>query len=442
MAVNILKKSLSYPRFASNLSGVFPRYTSTQSRHGAEHSGKERRPETSQAGSMMDIGTRAIFSEEHDIYRRSLRKFVNEELVPHRERWEKEKKVDRETWKKAGAFGILGAATRVESGGFGADYKAGMVIQEEMNYANNPVGFSFGAHSEIVIPYIDYYGTKEQKEKFIPPMLSGEKIGALAMTEPSAGSDLQGISSHAKRDGKDWILNGSKVFITNGHMSDVSVVVAVTDLTAKSKAHGVSLFLVEAGMPGFQKGELLQKVGHQTTDTAELFFDDVRLPGESLLGGEEYLNKGFYCLMGQLPRERFGIAVCCTAHAEYMFELTREYLKNRKAFGKPLANLQTIQHRLADMKTDICVVRAFVDRGLQMADEGVLDPVYASMAKSKSSSLCYKIANECVQLHGGWGYMWDYQIARAFVDARLMPIFGGSNEIMNEIIARDIVSNK
>ncbi|PIK33060.1 putative long-chain specific acyl-CoA dehydrogenase, mitochondrial isoform X2, partial [Apostichopus japonicus] len=278
------------------------------------------------------------------------------------------------------------------------------------NYANNPVGFSFGAHSEIVIPYIDYYGTKEQKKKFIPPMLSGEKIGSLAMTEPSAGSDLQGISSHAKRDGKDWILNGSKVFITNGHMSDVSVVVAVTDLTAKSKAHGVSLFLVEAGMPGFQKGELLQKVGHQTTDTAELFFDDVRLPGESLLGGEEYLNKGFYCLMGQLPRERFGIAVCCTAHAEYMFELTREYLKNRKAFGKPLANLQRTPN----------------------GRRGVLDPVYASMAKSKSSSLCYKIANECVQLHGGWGYMWDYQIARAFVDARLMPIFGGSNEIMNE----------
>lgn len=259
------------------------------------------------------------------------------------------------------------------------------------------------------------------------------------MTEPSAGSDLQGIRTSAKRDGDDWIINGSKVFITNGWMADVTIVVAVTNPSAKSPAHGISLFLIDADTPGFQKGRKLEKIGYKAQDTAELFFDDVRVPGSALLGQE---NKGFYYLMQELPQERLLIAIMGQAACEFMFETTRQYVRERKAFGRTLANLQTIQHTLAEVKTDICVSRAFVDSCIKQHDQAGIDSQQASMAKYWVSDIQNQVATRCLQLHGGWGYMWEYPIAKSFVDARLQPIYAGSNEIMKELIARDIITDK
>lgn len=289
------------------------------------------------------------------------------------------------------------------------------------------------------MPYILHHGSKEQIEKFIPQLAAGNWIGAIAMTEPSAGSDLQGIRTTAKKVGDDWLLNGSKVFITNGWLSDVVIVVALTNPSAKSPAHGISLFLVENGMPGFRKGKKLNKIGLKAQDTAELFFDDVRLPASALLGE---VNKGFYYLMQELPQERLLISIIAAAACEFMFEETRKYVRERKAFGKYLANIQTIQHKLAELKTEICIGRNFVDHCLEIHSQRGLDSEQASMAKYWLSDLQNKVATECLQLHGGWGYMWEYPIARAFVDARVQPIYGGSNEIMKELIARKIVTGK
>ncbi|KAJ8035772.1 Long-chain specific acyl-CoA dehydrogenase, mitochondrial [Holothuria leucospilota] len=407
----------------------------------SEDGSVSKRPEVGQAETLLDIGTRSIFSEEHDLFRENVRRFFREEVTPHQERWEKQRYVDREIWEKIGAAGFLGVAIPEEHGGVGGDFKTSVIVGEEQAYANGS-GTAWGLHSDIVMPYIVEYGTKEQIEKFIPAMAAGTNIGAIAMTEPDAGSDLQGIKTYAKRDGDDWILNGSKVFITNGYLANTVIVVAVTQLSAKSKAHGISLFLVEDHMPGFNKGRILEKIGQKSTDAAELFFEDVRLPSSALLGGEAALDKGFYLLMEQLPRERLLLGAGCQAHAEYMFEITREYVRKRKAFGKSLSKLQTIQHRLAAMKTEICVGRAFVDNCIELQDEGRLDSSTGSMCKYWMSDMNNRVASECVQLHGGWGYMWEFPIAKAFADSRVFPIYAGSNEIMRELIARDIVSDK
>ncbi|KAL4228582.1 hypothetical protein ACF0H5_011632 [Mactra antiquata] len=396
------------------------------------------RPETSQAPSLTDFGTRKIFSEEHDIFRQSVRRFFQEEVAPNHSEWEKDGQVSREVWKAAGKNGLLGVNTPAEHGGIGGDVLSTAITWEEQMYVNCS-GPGFALHSDIVMPYISHYGTPEQIEKFIPAMTDGSCIGAIAMTEPGAGSDLQGIRTNAKQDGDDWILNGSKVFITNGYMADLVVVVAVTNPQAKSAAHGISLFLVENGMKGFIKGRKLQKIGFKAQDTAELFFEDVRLPSSALLGEA---NKGFYYLMQELPQERLIIAGMAQASMEWMFEETRSYVKQRKAFGKTISNLQTIQHKLAEMKTSICVTRAFVDRCLQIHNDTGLDSESASMAKYWCSDLQNEVATKCLQMHGGWGYMWEYPIARAFVDSRVQPIYGGSNEIMKELIARQIMSNK
>ncbi|XP_023484451.1 long-chain specific acyl-CoA dehydrogenase, mitochondrial isoform X3 [Equus caballus] len=365
------------------------------------HSGGEERLETPSAKKLTDIGIRRIFSSEHDIFRESVRKFFQEEVIPHHAEWEKAGEVSRELWEKAGP------------------------------------GFSL--HSNIVMPYIANYGSEEQIKHFIPQMTAGRCIGAIAMTEPGAGSDLQGVRTNARKDGSDWILNGSKVFITNGWLSDVVIVVAVTDREARSPAHGISLFLVENGMKGFIKGRKLHKMGLKAQDTAELFFEDVRLPASALLGEE---NKGFYYLMRELPQERLLIADLGISASEFMFEETRTYVKQRKAFGKTVAHLQTVQHKLAELKTHICVTRAFVDSCLQLHEAGRLDSATASMAKYWTSELQNSVAYDCVQLHGGWGYMWEFPIAKAYVDARVQPIYGGTNEIMKELIAREIVSDK
>uniref|UniRef100_A0A9L0SR68 Long-chain specific acyl-CoA dehydrogenase, mitochondrial n=1 Tax=Equus caballus TaxID=9796 RepID=A0A9L0SR68_HORSE len=364
------------------------------------HSGGEERLETPSAKKLTDIGIRRIFSSEHDIFRESVRKFFQEEVIPHHAEWEKAGEVSRELWEKAGKQGLLGVNVAERHGGVGGDVYAAAVVWEEQAYSNC-TGPGFSLHSNIVMPYIANYGSEEQIKHFIPQMTAGRCIGAIAMTEPGAGSDLQGVRTNARKDGSDWILNGSKVFITNGWLSDVVIVVAVTDREARSPAHGISLFLVENGMKGFIKGRKLHKMGLKAQDTAELFFEDVRLPASALLGEE---NKGFYYLMRELP--------------------------------------QTVQHKLAELKTHICVTRAFVDSCLQLHEAGRLDSATASMAKYWTSELQNSVAYDCVQLHGGWGYMWEFPIAKAYVDARVQPIYGGTNEIMKELIAREIVSDK
>lgn len=372
------------------------------------------------------------------MFRQTARRFFQEEVAPYHAEWEKAGQVSKELWVRAGETGLLGVNTPEEFGGLGGDYLMANIVHEEQGYSNC-TGPGFALHSDIVMPYITHYGSKEQIEKFIPRMMDGTCIGAIAMTEPSAGSDLQGIRTNAKRDGDDWILNGSKVFITNGYMSGVVLVVAITNPEAKTAAHGISLFLVEEGMPGFKKGRKLNKVGLKAQDTSELFFEDVRLPNSALLGEA---NKGFYYLMQELPQERLMIATIGQANNEWMFEETRNYVRERKAFGRTLAKLQTIQHKLAEMKTDICVARAFIDQCLEIHNSRGLDSYSASMAKYWVSDLQNKIATQCLQLHGGWGYMLEYPIARAFLDARVQPIYGGSNEIMKELIARPIISDK
>ncbi|XP_016118092.1 long-chain specific acyl-CoA dehydrogenase, mitochondrial-like [Sinocyclocheilus grahami] len=283
------------------------------------------------AKTLMDIGTRRIFSEEHDLFRQNVRRFFQEEVVPH----------------------------------------------HAQMYCNCS-GPGFSLHSEVVMPYISHYGSKAQIEHYIPQMTAGKCIGAIAMTEPGAGSDLQGVKTFAKKYGTDWIINGSKVFISNGWMSDMVIVVAVTNREAKTAAHGISLFLVDSGTKGFQKGRKLEKLGLKAQDTAELFFEDVRLPAEALLG---QVNKGFYYMMNELPQERLYVGVMALASSEFMFEETRNFVMQRKAFGRTIADLQVVQHKLAELKTDICVGRAFIDSCLQLHSEKNLDSGTASMAK-------------------------------------------------------------
>ncbi|XP_050686199.1 long-chain specific acyl-CoA dehydrogenase, mitochondrial-like [Eriocheir sinensis] len=392
------------------------------------------RPSTVTAPNMMDIGVRSIFDEDHDIFRKSARKFFTEEVLPYHRQWEKDGNISRECWLKAGEQGLLGTDTPAEHGGIGGTFKDAAIIMEEQSYVNCS-GPGFPLHSQIIMPYITHYGSAEQIEKFIPDMTAGKKIGAIAMTEPDAGSDLQGIRTNAVKDGDDWILNGSKTYITNGYMSDVVVVVAVTDPSAKSKAHGISLFLVEEGMPGFKKGRKLEKMGMKAQDTAELFFEDVRLPASALLGKP---NNGFYYLMKELPQERLLIGVMSCANCEWQLEETREYLRNRKAFGKTLSSLQTIRHKLAELKTEICVSRAFTDQCIEEHSNKRLGDEGASMCKYWLSDLQNRVAANCVQLFGGCGYMSEYPISRAYVDAKVQTIYGGSNEIMKELIARCI----
>ena len=292
------------------------------------------------------------------------------------------------------------------------------------------------ANLAVPRPYIVHYGTAEQQERYLPAMTAGECVASVGMTEPDAGSDLQGMRTTAKRDGDDWIINGSKIYITNGWLTDCCIVCAKTKPDAKRAAHGISLFLVDADTKGFHKGRKLKKLGLKAQDTAELFFEDVRVPGSALLGKE---NGGFYQLMEQLPQERLVIAVHSAAHCEAMFEETRDWVRQRKAFGRTVADLQTVQHKLAELKTSIAVCRAFIDQCLELHTNHKLDGSMASMAKYWATDLENKVAADCLQLHGGWGFMWETQIAKSYADSRVQTIYGGTNEIMKELIARDIV---
>lgn len=377
---------------------------------------------------------RNLYSSDHESFRDAFRKFCEKEIAPHHDAWEDQGYVDREIWRQAGANGYLCMTLPEAYGGSGADKLYSAVQMEELARGGYS-GIGFGLHSEIVAPYILHYGTEEQKKTYLPRLATGELVGAIAMSEPAAGSDLQGIRSTAIRqaDGS-YLLNGSKTFITNGWHADLVIVVAKTQPDAGAK--GTSLLLVERGMKGFEKGKRLKKLGMKAQDTSELFFDNVRVPAANLLGGEAFENRGFICLMEQLPWERMQIAIGAVASAQAAIDWTVQYVKDRKVFGQPVAAFQNTRYKLAELQTEVQVARVFVDKCMELVLADKLDTATASMAKYWTTDLQCKVMDECVQLHGGYGYMWEYPITRAYADARVQRIYGGTNEIMKEVITR------
>jgi len=375
---------------------------------------------------------RTLFAPEHETFRDSVRRFMQEEVVPHDERWQEQGFVDKEVWRKAGANGFLCASMPEQYGGAGADRLYSVVLMEEQARANNS-SLGWGLHSEIVAPYLLRYGSEALKKKYLPKMASGEMIGAIAMSEPGAGSDLQAVKTTALKKGDRYLVNGSKTFITNGWNCDLVIVVAKTDPAKGAK--GTSLVIVDTSMKGFTKGKRLKKLGLKGQDTAELFFDNVEVPAENLLGQE---NNGFIYLMQELPWERMQIAVGAIAKAEAAIEWTKTYVSERKVFGKPVASFQNTRFKLAELATEAQIARVFVDRCLELLLQGKLDTATASMAKYWVSDLECKVIDECLQLHGGYGFMWEFPIARAYVDARVQRIYGGTNEIMKEVISRSM----
>lgn len=379
---------------------------------------------------------RTLFSTDHESFRDSFRRFMDAEIAPFHAAWEQQGYVDKLVWRKAGELGFLNMSIPSAYGGADAD-KLFSVIQIEELSAAGFSGIGFGLHSEIVSPYILHYGTSAQKDKYMPLLSSGAMVGAIAMTEPSAGSDLQGIKTTAslQADGS-YVLNGSKTYITNGWHSDLVIVVAKTNPSAGAK--GTSLFLLEAGTTGFSKGKPLHKLGLKAQDTCELFFDNLRLPADSLLGGNDFLNKGFICLMEQLPWERLQIAIGAVAASQSAIEWTLDFVKQRQVFGQPLASFQNTRFKLAELQTEVQIARVFVDKCTELLMQDKLDTATASMAKYWTTDLQCKVMDECVQLHGGSGFMWEYPITRAYADARVQRIYGGTNEIMKEVITRSM----
>lgn len=375
---------------------------------------------------------RSLFGPEHQDFRDSVRRFLEVEVAPHHARWEEQGYVDREIWLKAGENGFLCTSMPEQYGGAGADKLFSVILMEEVARANAS-GLGFGLHSEIIAPYILHYGTEEQKARWLPRMARGELIGAIAMTEPGAGSDLQGVKTTAVREGDAYRINGSKTFITNGYLSDLVITVAKTNPAAGAK--GTSLIVVERGMPGFEKGQRLKKLGMKAQDTSELFFNDVKVPVTNLLGQE---NQGFIYLMQELPWERLQIAIGGAANAQAAIDWTVEYVKQRKVFGTTVASYQNTRFTLAEAQTEVQIAQVFVDRCLELMLAGKLDATTASMAKYWVSDLQCKVLDECLQLHGGYGFMWEYPITRAYADARVQRIYGGTNEIMKELITRSM----
>ena len=375
---------------------------------------------------------RTLFSPEHETFRDSVRRFMEQEVVPHDEKWQEQGYADRSVWQKAGENGFLCPSMPSDYGGADADKLYSVVLIEEQARANNST-LGFGLHSEIVAPYLLAYGSEALKKKYLPKMATGEMIGAIAMSEPGAGSDLQGIKTTASRKSDSYLVNGSKTFITNGWNCDLVVVVAKTDPAKGAK--GTSLLVVDTSMKGFSKGRRLKKMGLKGQDTAELFFDNVEVPAENLLGQE---NNGFIYLMQELPWERMQIAIGAIAKCEAALEWTKQYVKDRKAFGRTVASFQTTRFKLAELTTEVQVGRVFVDRCIELLLVNKLDTTTASMAKYWITDLECKVMDECVQLHGGYGYMWEFPIARAYVDARVQRIYGGTNEIMKEVISRSL----
>jgi acyl-CoA dehydrogenase len=379
---------------------------------------------------------RTLFNADHEAFRDSFRRFMEKEIAPHHDAWEEQGYVDRAVWTKAGDNGFLCMCLPEAYGGSDADKLYSVVQMEEIARAGFS-GIGYGLHSEIVAPYILHYGTEAQKQKYLPKLASGEMVGAIAMSEPAAGSDLQGVKTSAilQPDGS-YLINGSKTFITNGWHADLVILVAKTDPAAGAK--GTSLFLIEQGMPGFEKGKRLKKLGMKAQDTSELFFNDVKVSADQLLGGIAMQGKGFICLMEQLPWERLQIAIGGIASAQAAIDWTLQYVKDRKVFGQAVGNYQNTRYTLAELQTEVQVARVFVDKCCELLLQDKLDTATASMAKYWCTDLQCKVMDECVQLHGGYGYMWEYPITRAYADARVQRIYGGTNEIMKEVISRSM----
>lgn len=376
---------------------------------------------------------RTLFEPEHDMFRESFRAFLARHAEPYREEWEKAKIVDREVWREAGKQGFLGMAVPEEYGGGGnPDFRYNAIISEEAA-AGRHSGLGFTLQNDVIAPYLLELANEEQKQRWLPGFCSGEIISAIAMTEPGTGSDLQGIKTRAVRDGDHYVLNGSKTFITNGIHADLVIVVACTD--PDKGAQGFSLLVVERGMEGFERGRHLDKIGLDAQDTAELSFTDVRVPVENLLGQE---GMGFVYLMQNLPQERISIAVMAAAAMEAVLESTLQYTKERKAFGKPIGSFQNSRFVLAELATEATAVRIMVDEFLRLHLDRKLTIEQAAMAKWYSTEAQVRLIDRCLQLHGGYGYMREYPVARAFLDSRIQTIYGGTTEIMKEIIGRGL----
>ncbi|HCG56622.1 MULTISPECIES: acyl-CoA dehydrogenase family protein [Brevibacterium] len=379
---------------------------------------------------------RDLYNEDHEAFRGTVATFLDREVVPHVEKWEENHLVDRSMWKKAAEAGVIGLTIPEEFGGAGvADFRFEMVRSEEI--ARRGVGGAtsgWGVSDGIVPGYLLAFGTQAQKEKYLPGLAAGESIGAIAMTEPNAGSDLQAITTKAVRDGDDWVINGAKTFITNGYHCDFVIVVARTNPDAKP-SQGTSLFIVEDGTPGFERGRKLKKLGMDAQDTSELSFSDVRVPADALLGE---LDQGFIHLMVNLPTERMLIGSGTLAGARAALGWTGEYVFTRPAFGQTIGDFQNTRFELAELETRVDALEAFVDRCALALNDGELTPVDAAKAKYLGSDLEIEVINRCLQLFGGYGYMLEYPITRAFKDSRVQAIFGGSNEVMKELVGRDI----
>ncbi|KEO73870.1 acyl-CoA dehydrogenase [Anditalea andensis] len=380
---------------------------------------------------------RTIFHEEHEMFRQSLKDYIAKEITPYNAEWEKNKMVSRESWQKLGENGFLCLQAPEEYGGLNIqDFRYNAIFTEELGLSGcSGPAIGYPLHSDIVLPYILHYGTELAREKYIPKMISGHYISAVAMTEPGAGSDLQNIRATAEDNGDHYLINGSKTFITNGYLSDVVVVAAKTDPTKGAK--GISLFIVDNKMEGFTKGVPFEKVGLHAQDTCELFFEDVKVPKSNLLGN---VGEGFKYLMTELAQERLIVSLAALSLAEFTLKTTIEYVKSRPAFGKTVADFQNSRFKLAEMAAKLEQARIYCDQLVMLHNDKKVDAAMSSAAKYMMTELQCEVADECVQLHGGYGYMWEYPVARAYADARVQRIYAGTNEIMKELIARKILS--
>jgi alkylation response protein AidB-like acyl-CoA dehydrogenase len=378
---------------------------------------------------------RTGFEEEHDMFREAFRTFVEREMVPNRERWEEAGIVDRELFVKAGASGFLAMSVPEEFGGAGVhDFRYNQIVAEEICAGDvYPAGLGMTLHSDVCLPYFLDYCSDEQRKRWLPGIVSGELITAVAMTEPGIGSDLASMTTTAARDGDTYVINGSKTFITNGILADLVIVACKTDPTQRHK--GMSLIVLEAGAEGFERGRNLDKLGMHSQDTAELFFNDVRVPVENRIGEE---GEGFLLLVKNLPQERLSIAVAGVGHARAILSWTIEYCRERTAFGQPVGAFQNSRFKLAEMHTEITIAETFVDRCVAALNDGTLTAEEAAMAKWWCTEMQKRVADACVQLHGGYGYMNEYAVGRAYTDARVTSIYGGTTEIMKEIIGRSM----
>jgi alkylation response protein AidB-like acyl-CoA dehydrogenase len=379
---------------------------------------------------------RSLFREEHEIWRSTVRRFVEKEIVPFHAQWEHDGIVPRELWLKAGEQGLLCCTVPEQYGGLGLDYLFDVVVFEEL-WRVGASGPGFLIHTDLVATYILSFGTDEQKQYWLPKMVKGEAVGSLGMTEPHAGSDLKAIRTQAVRQGNDFVINGQKVFISNGQMCDFVVLATKTDSSAGAK--GVTLFLVESSREGFKRGRNLEKLGMKAQDTSELFFDNVRVPASNMLGFE---GRGFPQMMTKLAQERLAQAIRSSTVTETVIEWTADYTAERKAFGQSIADFQNTQFVLADLKARATMVRVFTDKCIDLFMQGKLDAVDAAVAKMVTSELHCETVDKCLQLFGGWGYMWEYPICRAYADARVVKIAGGSIEVMKTIIARDLFKDR